>query len=56
MLFCVTVLAFCGSTAPALNRQFRGEIKDLQVFGSRISGRGAIDIGTDSGHGDGKAD
>ncbi len=26
------------------DRQFRGEIKQLQVFGSRISGRGALDL------------
>jgi len=26
------------------NRQFRGEIRALQIFGSRISGRGALDL------------
>ena len=27
-----------------LDRQFRGEIRALQVFGSRIGGRGALEI------------
>ena len=26
------------------DRQFRGEIRDLQIFGSRVSGRGALAI------------
>ena len=27
-----------------LDRQFRGEIRGLQIFGSRIRGRGALSI------------
>ena len=30
------------------DRQFRGQIKDLKVVGSRISGRGALDVQNDS--------
>jgi hypothetical protein len=29
-----------------LDRQFRGEIRGLQIFGSRISSRGALDLET----------
>jgi hypothetical protein len=29
-----------------LDRQFRGEIRGLQVFGSRVGGRGALSLGT----------
>ena len=32
------------------DRQFRGQIKDLKVFGSRISGRGAIDNQENAAH------
>ena len=33
-----------------LDRQFRGEIRALQVFGSRVSGRGALSLETISKH------
>ena len=33
-----------------MDRQFRGEMHALQVFGSRISGRGALDIEAIKGH------
>jgi hypothetical protein len=29
-----------------LDRQFRGEIMALQIFGSRVTGRGALDLET----------
>jgi hypothetical protein len=28
-----------------VDRQFRGEIRGLQIFGSRVGGRGALDVG-----------
>jgi len=33
-------------TGFGLDRQFRGEIRNLQIFGSRIGGRGAFDLET----------
>lgn len=29
-----------------LDRQFRGEIRNVQIFGSHLSGRGALPLGT----------
>jgi hypothetical protein len=33
-----------------LDRQFRGEIRGLQIFGSRVGGRGAFDLETIKSH------
>jgi hypothetical protein len=32
----------CSYQANDLDRQFRGEIRRLQIFGSRVGGRGAF--------------
>ena len=33
-----------------LDRQFRGEIRGLQLFGSRVGGRGALTLDAIQGH------